>query len=95
MRIPTSRTLKKRINFILEHAVDRDDFIRDLPAICLRAAETGSREQLVEFIDSWFATAEIDSIPGMRKGILDGMEAIRSGKLPKGCRVYRPGDSVS
>ncbi len=75
----------KKIAWILDHVENRDVFLRDLFVAISLAVKTGSIDPLITCIEEWYATAEINAIPGMKQRIWDAYKTIprknaRSGK---------------
>lgn len=64
--IVPSATDRKKISFILEFIEEREMFVLDLLSSMRMAMKEGDRSVWNKCLDSWYATAEIHAIPGMK-----------------------------
>ncbi len=86
MKLPSERTILRKIKFILDNAVDRELFTVEWSRACARALHGQSHEKLVQLLEEWYATAETDAIPGAREAIFKAHAQRLSGRLKATCR---------
>ena len=60
---------KKRIHWIYQHIYDREAFLFALVDSVTIALKQKNMKQIKETLETWEASAEIDSIPGAKKRI--------------------------
>ena len=95
MKLPSERTILRKIEFILDNAVDRELFAVEWSRACARALHGKSHDKLVQLLEEWYATAETDAIPGARKAIFKAHAQRISGRLKGTVRrqpVSSPGE---
>ncbi len=94
MKLPSKRTILRKIKFILEHAVERELFTLEWSQACLGVLYGESHEKLMTLLDEWYATAEMDAIPGMRETAIRARARAESGRVEGVCREYAPSDPI-
>lgn len=83
------RSLRYKIRFILKNAEAVDDFVAELAEASVDAIQTGKYDALVQLIDEWYATADVDSIPRLREKALKAHRQIKGGRAPASWSRYR------
>ena len=71
---------KRRIGWILEHIDCKQQFLQSVVKSLILALDNGDLEQVRKNLDSWEASAEIDSIPDAKKRIWKTFKAYKKDK---------------
>jgi hypothetical protein len=71
---------KRRISRILEQVDDKEAFLRSLVKLLIVALDKGDIDQFRNHLDSWEASADIDSIPGAKERIWKTYRAFKKSK---------------
>jgi hypothetical protein len=72
--------LASKVDFICRNVKYPQAFAKDLVKSIRLIAGNGGIQPLVDCIESWGATAELDAVPQMRKRILKAYSDLTSGK---------------
>ncbi len=82
-------TNSNKIAWILDHIENQDVFLRDLFRAISVSVKKNDTCPLIVCIEEWYATAEINAIPGMKKRIWKAYAKIPQKRAPRGHRKFQ------